>query len=74
MFKNVWLVLVLAGALVFFVGSVIENEMVYSVSGCVAVWSGLVMAIQKNRAEQTIEATPKTEVKQKKKVKEKKGG
>jgi hypothetical protein len=51
MLRKVLFVLVVAGALGFFVGSVIDNEMFYTLSGCIAVWSGLIMTIQKNRAE-----------------------
>ncbi|MDY6954567.1 MAG: hypothetical protein SWE60_23950 [Thermodesulfobacteriota bacterium] len=43
--------LVAAGVLGFFVGSVMSNEMVYTLSGCVASLAGLALAIQKNRAE-----------------------
>lgn len=51
MVRKTLLVLIAAGVLGFFVGSVIENEMVYTLSGCVAVWSGLIMAIQGRKAQ-----------------------
>ncbi|MBW2194074.1 MAG: hypothetical protein JRF37_00480 [Deltaproteobacteria bacterium] len=51
MIRKISLVLVAAGVLGFFVGSVIENEMVYTLSGCVAVWSGLIMSIQGRMAQ-----------------------
>ena len=43
--------LVIAGVVGFFVGSVMSNEMVYALSGCVASLAGLALAIQKGRAE-----------------------
>ena len=43
--------LVAVGVLGFFVGSVMSNEMVYTLSGCVASLAGLALAIQRNRAE-----------------------
>lgn len=49
MVRRVLIALIAAGALGFFVGSVIENEMVYSLSGCVAVYAGLVLAIKNRR-------------------------
>ena len=47
--KKILTVIVAAGIFGFFVGSVLENEMVYTMSGCVAVWAGLILAIQTNR-------------------------
>ncbi len=52
MLKKVLFGLAVAGAIGFFVGSVIENEMVYTLSGCVAVWSGFIMVIQNHRGQQ----------------------
>jgi hypothetical protein len=43
--------LVSVGVVGFFVGSVISNEMVYTLSACVASLAGLALVIQKNRAE-----------------------
>ncbi|MDY6987066.1 MAG: hypothetical protein SWQ30_03320 [Thermodesulfobacteriota bacterium] len=43
--------LVIAGVLGFFVGSVMSNEMVYTLSGCIASLAGFALAIQKGRAE-----------------------
>ena len=48
--------IVALGVLGFFVGSVMENEMVYTLSGCVAAWAGLVLAILRGRAETNEEA------------------
>ena len=44
-------VVVVIGALGFFVGSVTENELVYTLSACVATCAGLVKAIQGRKAE-----------------------
>jgi hypothetical protein len=43
--------MVAGGSLGFFVGSVMNNEMVYSLSACVAVWAGLALAILKGKAQ-----------------------
>jgi hypothetical protein len=43
--------LVAVGLLGFFLGSVMSNEMVYTLAGCVAALAGLALAIQKGRAE-----------------------
>jgi len=51
MLRKTLLVIIAAGVLGFFVGSVMENEMVYTLSGCVAVWSGLIVAIQGRKAQ-----------------------
>ena len=51
MARKVLMAFIAAGALGFFVGSVINNEMVYSLSGCIAVNAGLVLAIIDRRAE-----------------------
>jgi hypothetical protein len=51
MVRKILIVLIAAGALGFFVGSVIENELAYTLSGCVAVWTGLILAIQRRKAQ-----------------------
>jgi hypothetical protein len=44
-------VVVAVGGLGFFIGSVTDSETVYTVSGCVAAWAGLVLAIQGRQAQ-----------------------
>ena len=51
MLRKVLSGLVVAGAIGFFVGNVIDDEMVYALSGCVAATAGLIMIIQKDREE-----------------------
>jgi hypothetical protein len=52
MIGKVLTVVVAVGGLGFFIGSVMDSEMVYTLSGCVAAWAGLVLAV-KGRQEQT---------------------
>ena len=43
--------LVVLGIVGFFVGSVIDVEFVYTLTACIAVWSGVLLVLQRRKSE-----------------------
>jgi|GEM_PF-4310047 Ca2+/Na+ antiporter len=47
--EKVLYILVGLGVIGFFVGSVIEEELVYTLAACVAVWAGIALIIARRK-------------------------